>query len=110
MRKVILEGREFNALSFFCGLPPIVICERDGPRKGSLEKDGEIIKIPITSIYGAKDSVLDDSLTLAKMCRRDKSRELDHKGGHEIPKSPKLTRHMAELISETIDSLESETL
>ena len=56
------------------------------------------IDIPTVHIYGIKDPRYTSSMQLAHFCAEDKRRVFDHGGGHEIPRTTKVSDQIAELL------------
>ncbi|KAL2048881.1 hypothetical protein ABVK25_010833 [Lepraria finkii] len=56
------------------------------------------IDIPTVHIYGIKDPRYTSSMQLAHFCAEDKRRVYDHGGGHEIPRTTKVSEQIAELL------------
>lgn len=59
------------------------------------------ITIPTVHVYGAKDPRWPAAMQLTEFCQDRK--EYDHGGGHEIPRSPEVSRHIASLVQDLID-------
>ena len=98
---------ESNAnLLFKCAL---FICAVDvwdprGPGKVLKASDlGEFIPIPAANIMGSQDQYYTSSLDLSQACDARTREILDHEGGHEIPRGPKITTEMANMINVIID-------
>lgn len=58
------------------------------------------IKIPTVHIYGAKDPRWPAGIQLAYFC--DDRMMYDHQGGHDIPRTTKVSTRIAELVKEVI--------
>ena len=56
------------------------------------------INIPTVHIYGIKDPRYTSSMQLAHFCAADKRKVYDHGGGHEIPRTTKVSEHIAGLL------------
>ena len=56
------------------------------------------INIPTVHIYGIKDPRYTSSMQLAHFCAADKRRVLDHGGGHEVPRTTRVSNEIAEAI------------
>ena len=56
------------------------------------------INIPTVHIYGIKDPRYTSSMQLAHFCAEDKRKVYDHGGGHEIPRTTKVSEQIAELL------------
>ena len=93
----------FKCGIFICGGRPRAF---DGGvyRNLSSDIDGEVITIPTVHIFGSGDiEHYSDSLELSKLCDSQTRETLDHRGGHEVPRGPKITAEMASLITNMMD-------
>ncbi|TQV96695.1 serine hydrolase (FSH1) domain-containing protein [Cordyceps javanica] len=63
---------------------------------------GLSIRIPTVHIYGKKDEALSLSLNLRDMCDARMRVELDHGGGHDIPRSANVVQDMVAMIRRAI--------
>lgn len=70
-------------------------------------------KIPISTvhIYGSRDPRMGSALQLAGMCNSDKAKVACHGGGHDIPRTSRVSDMLADLVlwasTQTIDDKES---
>jgi hypothetical protein len=64
------------------------------------------IGIPTVHVYGAKDPRWPASLQLAHFC--EDRRMYDHGGGHDIPRSTKVSERIAELVEELAREIQGE--
>ncbi|KAF2177887.1 hypothetical protein K469DRAFT_732186 [Zopfia rhizophila CBS 207.26] len=86
---------------FICGSPPWQVI--DGNARTAKEGlDGDIIRIPTVHIYGSEDPGYEQSLELSRICRKQGRGQLDHEGGHEIPRSAESTARMVWVIEDII--------
>ena len=87
---------------FRCG---VFICaggiweERDEGRKtdsGPIPRP--LIEIPTVHVFGSKDKNFDISVRLSELCDSRTREMFDHGGGHEVPRSAKVTTKIADSI------------
>jgi hypothetical protein len=103
----------FHVAIFICGGVPLRALEagEDG-REDSEEQWSCIdpvslpsknrIRVQTVHIFGSRDHSYEDSLRLRDFCDPATRLEFDHGGGHEIPRSPRVTQEMAKMIRKAI--------
>ncbi|MCJ1404141.1 hypothetical protein MMC11_007366 [Xylographa trunciseda] len=91
----------FRCAIFICGIEPWNMT--DG-RTYNTTTDGELIQVPVATIYGSKDyQWAEASLALSRLCNSQTKEVFDHGRGHEIPRTSELTAGMARVIRKVID-------
>lgn len=65
----------------------------------TLSKDDQI-NIPTVHIVGAKDPIWPSAIQLAYLCDPAQRKIIDHGGGHDIPRMPKVSTEIAKVFRE----------
>ncbi|RDW59255.1 hypothetical protein BP5796_12179 [Coleophoma crateriformis] len=59
-----------------------------------------LIHLPTVHILGGKDPIWPSSVQLANLCHPDKRSFYDHRGGHDLPRTPKVSSDIAEIFKD----------
>lgn len=54
-----------------------------------------LLDIPSAHVVGAKDPIFPSGVQLANLFKEDQRSFHDHQGGHDLPRTPQVTNHMA---------------
>ena len=94
----------FKFAILMCGVPP----SRSGDQDFFLADEfSQIITTPTVHVLGAKDLCRLASLALFNLCASGSASLYEHQQGHQIPRSPAVTKKMAELIRAMFSHVET---
>ena len=92
--------RQFKCAIFICATNGL---HAGGSRILNAEDDGELIQLPTVHIIGSRDSVVQESLEVSRICDHRTRVVWDHQGGHEVPRGASLVAEMASCIRDTLE-------
>jgi len=100
-RRFEQEGRErhFKSAIFICGWPPLDAVSGELLLSDSCD---DVIDIPTCHVIGSGDPYLQGSMALYNICDGNMAYLFDHGKGHIIPRDPKTTKELANVVFEMV--------